>query len=100
LDSDLEAVCRDLHPLRDAFRKVVREIVGRCQVARSKGPTLDQRIEAFLRSHPLEWFTTKQIAESLKETDMKVVGMAFARMVRFGKIAKGDDGRYANPKAA
>jgi hypothetical protein len=65
-----------------------------------KGPTLDQRIEAFLRAHPLEWFTTKQIAEALKETDMKVVGMAFARMVRFGKIAKGDDGRYANPKAA
>jgi hypothetical protein len=31
----------------------------------------------------------------LKETDSKVVGMAFARMVRFSKIAKQDDGRYA-----
>lgn len=60
-----------------------------------KGPTLDDRIEAFLRSRPLEWFTPKQVAESLKETDMKVVGMAFARMVRFSKVAKQDDGRYA-----
>lgn len=67
---------------------------------KAKGPTLDQRVAAFLQSHPLEWFTPKQVAESLKETDMRVVGMAFARMVRFGKVAKGGDGRYANPKAA
>jgi hypothetical protein len=60
-----------------------------------KGPTLDERIEAFLRSRPLEWFTPKQVAESLKETDMKVVSMAFARMVRYAKIAKQNDGRYA-----
>ena len=60
-----------------------------------KGPTLDERIQAFLRSRPLEWFTPKQVAEALKETDSKVVGMAFARMVRFSKIAKQDDGRYA-----
>jgi hypothetical protein len=43
----------------------------------------------------LEWFTPKQVAEALKETDSKVVGMAFARMVRFSKVAKQDDGRYA-----
>jgi hypothetical protein len=63
--------------------------------ATPKGPTLDARIEAFLRSRPLEWFTPKQVAESLKETNPKVVGMAFARLVRFSKVAKQDDGRYA-----
>ncbi len=60
-----------------------------------KGPTLDARIEAFLRSRQMEWFTPKQVAEALNETDMKVVGMAFARMVRYSKVAKQDDGRYA-----
>lgn len=65
------------------------------KAAAPKGPTLEARIEAFLRSRPLEWFTTKQVGESLKETDMKVVGMAFARMVRFSKVSKQEDGRYA-----
>lgn len=60
-----------------------------------KGPTIDQRVEAFLRTRPLEWFTPKQVTEALKETNARVVGMAFARLVRFSKIAKQDDGRYA-----
>jgi hypothetical protein len=83
-----------------ATKKVVASKSPMVKTTTPKGPTLDQRIAAFLRSRPLEWFTTKQVAESLKETDMKVVGMAFARMVRFSKVAKDDDGRYANPKAA
>ncbi len=79
---------------------VTKKKTATASKASPKGPTLDERIAAFLRTRPLEWFTTKQIAESLKETEMKVMGMAFARMVRFGKIAKGDDGRFAHPKAA
>lgn len=42
-------------------------------------------------------FSPKQVGDALNETDPKVVGMAFARMVRFSKAIKGGDGLYAAP---
>lgn len=60
-----------------------------------RGPSLDERIQAFLAGRPLEWFQQKQVAEALKETDTKNVALAFARLVRYGRVAKQDDGRYA-----
>lgn len=66
-----------------------------------KGPSLDERILAFLRSHPMSWFTQSEIAQALKEPENgKVVPLAFARLVRYGKVARQDDGRYAAPKAS
>jgi hypothetical protein len=92
-------LAKDGKPTKKQAKKASRASAKKRQgkkVSAPKGPTLDQRIEAFLRTRPLEWFTPKQVAEALQETDMKVVGMAFARMVRFSKIAKQDDGRYAS----
>jgi hypothetical protein len=62
-----------------------------------KGPSPDERIQAFLGSKPLEWFTPKQVAEALKEDPSKL-SLAFARLVRYGRIAKQDDGRFAAAK--
>lgn len=60
-----------------------------------KGPSIDERIQVFLGSRPMDWFTPKQVAEALHETNMPTVSLAFARLVRYGKIAKQNDGRYA-----
>lgn len=60
-----------------------------------KGPSLDERIQAFLATKPLEWFTPNQVAEVLKEEKSKNMSLAFARLVRYGRIAKQGDGRYA-----
>lgn len=38
------------------------------QAISPKGPSMDDRIQAFLQTKPLEWFTAKQVAEGLKET--------------------------------
>lgn len=58
------------------------------------GPTLDERIVTFLRVHPSQRYTARQIANELSETDMRIVGMAFARLVRYDRVNKGDDGLY------
>ncbi len=63
-----------------------------------KGPSLDERIQAVLAAKPLEWFTMKQVGETLKETNAKNLVLAFARLVRYGRVAKHEDGRYAAVK--
>ena len=63
-----------------------------------KGPTIDDRVQALLQAHPMDWFTRKHIGDALKETDARVVALALTRLVRFSRIAKGDDGRYAAVK--
>lgn len=63
-----------------------------------KGPTIDDRMLAFLSSRPLEWFTPKQVGEAVKEPNPRMVNMGFARLVRYGRVAKQADGRYAAVK--
>lgn len=65
------------------------------KAAGPRGPSPDERIVAFLGAKPLEWFTRAQVADALKETNSKNVALAFARLVRYGRVAKQDDGRYA-----
>jgi hypothetical protein len=60
-----------------------------------RGPSLDERIVAFLGTKPMEWFTPAQVAEGLKESSSSNLSLAFARLVRYGRIAKQDDGRFA-----
>lgn len=60
-----------------------------------KGPSIDDRVQAFLSAKPMEWFTPKQVADGLRETNTKSIALAFARLVRYGRIAKQDDGRFA-----
>jgi hypothetical protein len=61
--------------------------------ARPATPSLDQRVLS-LMTHSAQHVSPKQVAENLTE-DPKLVGMAFARLTRFGKVTKGDDGLYA-----
>lgn len=60
-----------------------------------KGPSLDDRVQAFLAAKPMEWFTLRQVADGLKETNTKNLALSFARLGRYGRVAKQDDGRYA-----
>ncbi len=63
--------------------------------AAPKGPGLDDRIQAFLESRPMEWFTSKEVADAIREQAGPAVSLAFARLGRYGRIARQDDGRYA-----
>jgi hypothetical protein len=61
--------------------------------ARPASLSLDQRVLAVM-THSAQHVSPKQIAENLKE-DPKLIGMAFARLTRFSKVTKCDDGLYA-----
>lgn len=61
----------------------------------ARGPSLDERIQVFLGGRPMDWFTPREVADGLKETDMKLIGLALARLIRYGRVAKQDDGRVA-----
>ena len=56
--------------------------------------SIDSRIAAYLKAHSEQGFMPSQIGEALKETDPKAVGMAFARLTRFGKVEKDAAGLY------
>lgn len=79
-------------------RKADKRPVKPIRPTRPKGPSLDERILAFLRAKPMDWFTPQQVADAMKETNPKFMALAFARLVRYGKVAKQADGRYAAPK--
>lgn len=64
------------------------------------GNSIDQRFLAYLAARPSVRFTPKQVGEAFGETDPKAVGMAFARLVRHGKVARGADGLYSAPRPA
>jgi hypothetical protein len=59
-----------------------------------KGPSLDERIQALLATRSMEWLTPDQVAEALKESNRQNLALAFARLVRYGRIAS-NDGRFA-----
>jgi hypothetical protein len=60
-----------------------------------KPESIDTRIATFLRAHPAQRFAPKQVGEALNEANVKAVGMAFARLVRFGKVTRAADGFFA-----
>lgn len=80
---------------KKATKKAKKAVKAAPKPAGPKGPSLDERVQAVLAAKPLDWFTMPQIAEALKETNTKNLALAFARLVRYGRIAKHDDGRYA-----
>lgn len=55
---------------------------------------LDGRIAKFLTQRPGQDFAPKQIAEALGETYDKAFLMAFARLSRFSKVTRTDNGLY------
>lgn len=63
-----------------------------------KGPSLDDRVQAFLESRPMDWFAAKEVMDAIKEPPGKAVSLAFARLCKHGRIARREDGRYAARK--
>jgi hypothetical protein len=59
------------------------------------GETLDTRAHSFLRAKPTEAFTAKQIADGLGLGDAGKLALSLARLVRYKRAVKHDDGRYA-----
>lgn len=80
---------------KKAGRKANGQKADQAKPSGPKGPSIDERVQAFLAAKPLEWFTAKEVADGLKESDMKSMGLAFARLVRYGRVAKQADGRFA-----
>jgi hypothetical protein len=60
----------------------------------NSGETLDARAHSFLRAKPTEAFTAKQIAEGLGLDDAGKLALSLARLVRYKRAVKRDDGRY------
>lgn len=57
--------------------------------------SLDRRIMEFFKTIPPNVsYSPKDAAKAVGEVDSKAVGMAFARLVRFGKVTKDENGLY------
>lgn len=79
-------------------KKATKKKVASAKTSAPKGPSLDDRILKFLESHPMDWFTAKEVMAAIKEPPSTPSSLPFARLTRYGKIARQDDGRYAARK--
>ena len=63
-------------------------------MALQDSPSIDQRIAAYVAARPVQVFSSQELGEAVHETDTKRVGMALARLQRWGKITKHPEGGF------